>query len=116
MKQDLLWEAALRAIYGESTILTDTERGRMNKALKELRAVQATPEDILARAKRYSQVMPPGCTLTITGLVANWARCKPKTRPPQASYQAPQVSRQAQLDGLAHAKQTLPAFLARRIK
>lgn len=116
MKQDLLWEAAMQAIYGESTILTDSERGRMNKALKQLRAVKATPEDVIARAKRYPQVMPPGCTLTITGLVANWARCKPKSRSPQASYiPPPSIPLLDRIEAAREAKLNLPPYLARRL-
>ena len=118
MKQDLLWEAAMQAIYGESTILTDTERGRMNKALKELRAVNATPEEITARAKRYSQVMPPGCRLTITGLVANWGRCVPQKKTTvQSTYTPPpSVSLADRLSGARQAKLNLPPHLARRLK
>lgn len=85
---DLLWEAALTACYGDKPKLTASERGRMNKALKELREIGATPEDIIARAKHYPKVMPPGCVITISALVANWSRCKPpeKQKRGTASY------------------------------
>ena len=88
MKQDLLWESACMAIYGElKPTLTTSERGRLNKGLRELREIGATPSDITARAKQYSRVMPPGCLLTITGLVSNWARCVPAKKTSHASHQ-----------------------------
>lgn len=78
VKQDLLWEAALTACYGDTQpVLTASERRKLGKLLNELREINATPEDLIARAKQYSKVMPKDCILTLAGLVNNWARCKP---------------------------------------
>ena len=78
MKQDPLWEAALTACYGDTQpVLTASERRKIGKLLKELREINATPEDLIARAKHYSKVMPKDCILTLAGLVNNWSRCKP---------------------------------------
>lgn len=77
-KEDLLWSAAMTAIYGDKTpVLTQSERKKIGKLLNELREINATPEDLIARAKRYPKVMPKDCILTLAGLVNNWARCKP---------------------------------------
>lgn len=87
MKQDLLWEAAVMCLYGElKPSLTTSERGRLNKAIKELREIGATPEEFTARWKQYPRVMPPGTTITITGFVAHWSRCKPTRKVSHAAH------------------------------
>ena len=52
--------------------LTGSERGRINKALKELREVGATPQDIEARAKAY-RTKYPDAAITPTALTGNWS-------------------------------------------
>lgn len=80
MKQDLLWEAAITACYGDTKPqLTASERRKIGKLLNELREIQATPEDLLARARQYPKIMPAGCVLTLAGIVNNWGRLKPPT-------------------------------------
>lgn len=85
---DLLWEAAMTACYGDTKPnLTQSERKKIGKLLNELREIQATPEDLLARAKRYPHVMPPGTILTLAALVNHWSRCSPiKPKPTHASH------------------------------
>lgn len=85
---DKLWESAMTAIYGDKTpMLTQSERKKIGKLLGELREINATPEDLLARAKRYPQVMPPGTILTLAALVNHWSRCIPiKPKPTHASH------------------------------
>ena len=81
MKSDALWEAAMAACYGDkSPNLTQSERKKIGKLLNELREIGATPEELTSRAKRYKEVMPPGCILTLAALVHNWARCIPQKR------------------------------------
>ena len=78
MKQDLLWSAAMTAIYGDTQpVLTASERRKIGKLLKELREINATPEDLIARAKQYPKIMPAGCLLTLAGIVNNWGKLKP---------------------------------------
>lgn len=78
MKEDLLWSAAMTAIYGDKTpVLTQSERKKIGKLLNELREINAIPEDLIARAKQYPKVMPKDCILTLAGLVNNWSRCRP---------------------------------------
>lgn len=95
MKQDVLWEATMTAIYGDKTpVLTQSERKKIGKLLNELREINATPEDLIARAKQYHKVMPKDCILTLAGLVNNWSRCKPPERQSRgtASYHELYVS------------------------
>lgn len=88
MKQDLLWSAAMLACYGDTKpLLTQSERKKIGKLLNELREINATPEDLIARARRYKDVMPPGTILTLAALVNHWSRCVPvKLKPSHASH------------------------------
>ncbi len=117
MKQDLLWEAWMLLAYSQiSPILTEGERKKIGKLLTQLRAIGATPDELRARAKRYPQVMPKGCILTLAALVNNWGRCEPmKSSPRQASY-TPPPSVRATPEGYKHALDLLPAHLRRRLE
>lgn len=66
--RDPLWDA-LVAELGEPA--TKSERGRRNKALVELREVQATAQDIHDRLRHYRKRWP-GVEVTATALAANW--------------------------------------------
>ena len=74
-ERDLLWEALVEVCGADSSEMTNSERGRYNKALKELKEVNARPEDIKARAGRYRMKFP-GADLTPTALVAHWSALK----------------------------------------
>jgi DNA-binding transcriptional ArsR family regulator len=52
--------------------ITRTARGQLNKAVKELREVQATPEQIHHKAKAY-RTQYPNATLTPTALTKHWS-------------------------------------------
>lgn len=85
MTRDPLWDCWNLYKYSvTSPLLTRSERGRINKALKELREVNATPEDMKARIAEYQKRWPQ-IEVTITALAANWASLKVK----------PQVKRDA---------------------
>jgi hypothetical protein len=89
---DLLWEAAMTAVYGDKTpILTQSERKKTGKLLNELREIGATPEDLLARAKQYPRVMPKDCILTLAALVNNWTRCQPPKTPKRGTTAAHEI-------------------------
>ena len=116
-EENPLWDSLMLACYGELTPnLTKSERGRCNAALKELREVNATPEDITLRAKRYPKIMPPGCALTASALAANWARCAPQIQKKREveTYRPPQGK--ATPEGYRAAIECLPASLQRRLK
>ena len=52
--------------------MTRSARGQLNKAVKELREVGATEEQVKAKAKAYRQQYP-NATLTPTALVKHWS-------------------------------------------
>lgn len=67
--RDELWDA-LTAELG-SPPATRSERGRWNKAVKELREAGATPADVKSRCVVYRRRWP-GVSLTPTALSSNW--------------------------------------------
>lgn len=76
-KRDLLFEALAEVCGLDYTKLTRTERGRLNKALKDLREVDATPDLVRARAKEYAKKWPD-IDLTPTALASNWNQLQSK--------------------------------------
>lgn len=57
--RDPLFEAVVEVCYGvPHDQLTDTERGRANRAVAELRKISATPEDVFSRAVEYRARSP----------------------------------------------------------
>lgn len=72
-KPDLLWEAWVMLAYRKLTpILTKSERGRINSALKELREIGATPEELKRKWAAYKTKWPKLGDPTITALTGNW--------------------------------------------
>lgn len=64
--------------YGDRK-LTKNESGRVAVAVKQLKDVGATPEEVNLRAESYLK-MWPGMTLTPTALASNWSLLEPKHR------------------------------------
>jgi hypothetical protein len=73
--RDLLWEA-LADECDLNGNLTKSERGGANKVLKELREVDATPEEVGTRAAEYRRRWP-GATLTASALARHWSTLLP---------------------------------------
>jgi biotin operon repressor len=69
---DNLFEAVAKACGISLTSLTRSSRGQLNKAVKELREVGATEQDVQAKAKAY-RTQYPNATLTPTALVKHWS-------------------------------------------
>jgi biotin operon repressor len=70
--RDNLFEAVAKACGITLTSLTRSSRGQLNKAVKELREVGATEQDVHAKAKAY-RTQYPNATLTPTALVKHWS-------------------------------------------
>lgn len=70
-KRDLVFEAIAEVCGLDRSQLTDTERGRVNKAAKELREINATPEGIHYRAREFVERWP-GMDLTPQALTGNY--------------------------------------------
>lgn len=76
-ERDFIFEALATACRLPLLGLTKTERSRLNAAAKELREVEATPEDIEVRARAY-RAMYPNSVLTPQALTGNWNSLMPK--------------------------------------
>lgn len=68
-KRDELWDMMVRVMGHEPT--TKSERGKWNKAVKELRDAGFTAEDLYHRALAYRRRWPD-IDMTPTGIVGNW--------------------------------------------
>ena len=67
-----LWETWVLWKYKESTpLFTDSERGRINRALKSIRAINATPAGLQARITEYCRRWPD-VECTLTAIAAHW--------------------------------------------
>lgn len=115
---DKLWEAALTACYGDTKPnLTQSERKKIGKLLNELREINATPEDLIARAKQYKKCMPPGCVMTLAAIVNHWSRlAPPKKLEVRASTHQPPVAARPTHEGYKAAIDCLPGFMQRQLK
>jgi hypothetical protein len=71
-RRDDLFETVAEACGISLTGMTRTARGQLNKACKELREVQATPDQVKAKAKAY-RAQYPNATLTPTALIKHWS-------------------------------------------
>jgi hypothetical protein len=96
-ERDLAWEAMVEVCgYGEQ--VTENERGRINAALKELRAIYpaSTPYavgfDIRARAEVYERRFPD-MPLTPQALTGNWSLLDPASEKPPTSMPKPPRAR-----------------------
>jgi hypothetical protein len=69
---DPVWDAMVDACGLAGTSPTPGERGKWNKAAKELRSAEATPEEIHRRAQTYRRRYPQ-TTITPLALSNNWA-------------------------------------------
>lgn len=78
--RDLLWEALVKTCRADDDEMTKSERGRYNKALKELREAGATPEEIEKRGRQYRRTYPDS-TMTPTALAAHWSALRPAPSP-----------------------------------
>lgn len=67
--RDELWDAWVTEV-GEP--VTDSERGRLNKALAELRKIDATAEQLQQKIRRYRSKWP-GIELSPQAVVGNWS-------------------------------------------
>lgn len=68
-----LWDAVVDACGYDAGRLTRSEQGRVAKAVSELKAIDATPDDVTVRARAYRKEWPE-VELTPQALTANWSR------------------------------------------
>ena len=72
-ERNLLFDAVAEACQINPTELTQSYRGAFGKAVKDLKAVGATPEEILRRAHNWESLFPQA-TLTPPALAKHWAQ------------------------------------------
>ncbi len=77
--QDLLFDAVAEVCGIIPAELTSSARGALNNALKALRAVKATPNEIRARAAEYRKRWP-NATLTPSSLAKHWPELRPSAQ------------------------------------
>ena len=71
-KKDNLFEVIAEACGISLAGMTRTARGQLNKAVKELREVGATSDQVKHKAKAY-RAQYPNATLTPTALIKHWS-------------------------------------------
>jgi hypothetical protein len=77
---DEIWDQLVLECGADTSEMTKSERGRYNKAVKELKEVGATAKDISQRAAVYRSTYP-NLHVTPNALVVHWSRCKPPSPP-----------------------------------
>ena len=75
-RRDLLWEATLATFGYKADEISDGERGRLNKAVSDLRSAGARPLDVARRFQAF-RAMWPHITPTASALASRWAECNP---------------------------------------
>lgn len=81
--RDEIWEATLTVCGLSGSTPTSTERGAWNRAVHDLRAVEATVEEIHRRARAFRSRWP-GATLTPSALARRWNEVVASTDPAAA--------------------------------
>ena len=70
-KPDQIWDAVIEACGINPAEMTKGMRGSANNAVKQLKDIDATPEQIRVRGKRHLEKWP-NVTLTPSSLAKNW--------------------------------------------
>ena len=93
-KKDELFEAVATACHIDWTNVTKSGRGQLNAATKELKDINATPQQVEGRATAYRKQYPT-MPLTPSALVKHWASLDDLSKPRRASawetYDPPEV-------------------------
>jgi hypothetical protein len=76
-RRDVEWEMMLEVCGIDASDIPASARGAYNRAVKDLRSVGATPEEIVRRAWVFRQRWPEA-SLTPTALARRWAECDPE--------------------------------------
>lgn len=114
-EQDLIFEAVATVCFGSFTGLTKDERGRVNAAVKQLKEVGATFDEIARFEPRYRKAYP-GMALSPQALTTHWTELKPKPQPsypPMASGMLPDPEPEPPPLSVAENQERLAALRAR---
>jgi hypothetical protein len=105
-KKDDLFEAVATACNIDWTNLTPSGRGPLNKAVKELRDIGVTADQVGGRAAAYRRTYPEA-PLTPMALTKHWAALTPSGKPKQSARPSCQYCDQPLDD---HDQQVCEAF------
>lgn len=85
-QRDEIWDTLLEVCAIDAANLTTTARGAVNRAVKELKGVDATPAQVRGCAQTFRKLWP-GIKLTPSALVKHWATASGPRHPstPQAA-------------------------------
>lgn len=70
-RRDLLWEAVMEVCGIDTTAIPKSARGAYNRAVADLRAIGATPDEVRARGAAWNRNWR-AVTMTPTALVRRW--------------------------------------------
>lgn len=89
---DVVFDAVAQVCGHDIDRLTAAERGRINRACKDLRTVEASPDQIRLAASRWKQIYP-NATLTPTAIAAHWSRLTASSNTGKAPEIDPELER-----------------------
>ena len=96
-KRDMIFETLAEVCgYDWKGVMTKDERGRLNKAVKQLKDINATPEEIQLRAKNF--VLAYGFHPQPQSITSMWTKLKSE-QPKLTKKQLEDVKRQAMQSG-----------------
>lgn len=108
-KPDHVWEAVLFVSGVDGSAIPKSARGAYNRAVADLKAVGATPEEVVRRAAIYRAKWPE-VSLTPTALARRWAECEQYV----PSSPAHALRQQAEADAVAERLRAMDAADAAR--
>jgi hypothetical protein len=96
---DPIWDAVMGACsVPTNEKLTPSSRGRYNRAVAELKAAEATPEEIVVRARRYTAKWPD-VSLTPNALASRWPELAVDPPPRRNGHRPPPRPGNAYVEG-----------------
>lgn len=98
-KADPVWDAVIESCGYDPKAMTTSARGAINKAVADIKAVGATPEQVAAKARAYVKLWPT-TSLTAPALAKHWAQLGEHAGKPPRADVCPQCDRD--LDGPSH--------------
>lgn len=113
-ERDEVWDALVEECGANSARMTPSERGRYNKAVKDLKAANATAEEVHRVARVYRNKFP-GIHVTPNGLAVHFSAClaaNPPARPPTVREPEPEVTPEQRRENIAR----LNALIAQQME
>jgi len=97
-QRDLLWDAVMEVCSVDASDVTDNARRAYNKAVGDLRKIDADPDEVRERAAAF-RLRWPQASLTPTALARRWPECAPGAVPPHVNRNQAVLARAAAVGG-----------------